>query len=81
MELFLTAMLVGAIGIFSPTRLALSVLMLTSATAPWRRAFAYAIGSTAVFALAAIDRVEEGIVGAIIVAAVGAVVLIQGLLG
>ena len=54
LELLLTAILVGAIGIFSPTRLALSVVMLTSATRPWGRALAYAIGSTAVFALAAL---------------------------
>ncbi len=54
LELALTAILIGAIGIFSPTRLALSVLMLTSATAPWGRALAYAIGSTAVFAVASI---------------------------
>ena len=54
LELLLTAILIGAVGIFSPTRLALSVLMLTSATAPWRRALAYAAGSTAVFAVAAI---------------------------
>jgi hypothetical protein len=53
-ELVLTAILFGAIGAFSPTRLALSVVMLTSETAPWGRAIAYAIGSTAVFATAAI---------------------------
>lgn len=40
LELALTAILIGAIGIFSPTRLSLSVLMLTSATAPWGRALA-----------------------------------------
>lgn len=54
LELALTAILIGAIGVFSPTRLALSVLLLTSATAPWGRALAYAIGSTAVFAVAAV---------------------------
>jgi hypothetical protein len=54
LELALTAILVGAIGIFSPTRLALSVVMLTSATKPWGRALAYAIGSTAIFAVAAL---------------------------
>ena len=54
LELALTAILIGAIGIFSPTRLALSVLMLTSATAPWGRALAYTIGSTAVFAVASV---------------------------
>ena len=50
----LTAILIGAIGIFSPTRLALSVLMLRSATAPWGRALAYALATTAVFAVASI---------------------------
>ena len=54
LELALTAILVGAIGIFSPTRLALSVVMLTSETRPWGRAIAYLIGGTAVFAAAAL---------------------------
>ena len=54
LELALTAILFGAIGAFSPTRLALSVLMLTSETAPWGRAIAYLIGSSAIFATAAI---------------------------
>jgi hypothetical protein len=54
LELALTAILIGAIGIFSPTRLALSVLMLTSATAPWGRALAYAAATTAVFAVASV---------------------------
>jgi len=54
LELALTAILIGAIGIFSPARLALSVLMLTSASAPWGRALAFTIGSTAVFAVASI---------------------------
>ena len=54
LELALTAILFGAIGAFSPTRLALSVVMLTSGSAPWRRAIAYLIGSTAIFATAAI---------------------------
>ena len=54
LELVLTAILFGAIGAFSPTRLALSVVMLTSATKPWGRAIAYVIGSTAVFAVAAL---------------------------
>ena len=54
LELVLTAILFGAIGAFSPTRLALSVVMLTSETAPWGRAIAYLIGSTAIFATAAI---------------------------
>ena len=54
LELALTAIVFGAIGAFSPTRLALSVVMLTSETAPWGRAIAYLIGSTAVFATAAL---------------------------
>ena len=54
LELVLTAIVFGAIGAFSPTRLALSVVMLTSDTAPWGRAIAYLIGSTAVFAAAAL---------------------------
>ena len=54
LELVLTAILFGAIGAFSPTRLALSVVMLTSETRPWGRAIAYLIGSTAIFATAAI---------------------------
>ena len=53
-ELALTAILIGAIGIFSPTRLALSVLMLTSKTNPWGRSLAYAAGTTAVFAVASV---------------------------
>jgi hypothetical protein len=54
LELLLTAVLIGSIGIFSPTRLALAVLMLTSATAPWGRALGYAAGSTSIFAVAAV---------------------------
>ena len=54
LELGLTAILFGAIGIFSPTRLALSVLMLTSKTSPWGRALAFTAGTTAVFAAAAV---------------------------
>ena len=54
LELVLTAIVFGAIGAFSPTRLALSVVMLTSETRPWGRAIAYLIGSTAIFATAAI---------------------------
>ncbi len=53
-ELFLTAILFGAIGAFSPTRLAMSVVLLTSDSAPWPRALAYALGSTAVFAVVAL---------------------------
>jgi hypothetical protein len=54
LELVLTAIVFGAIGAFSPTRLALSVVMLTGTSRPWGRAIAYLIGSTAVFAVAAI---------------------------
>ena len=54
LELGLTAILFGAIGIFSPTRLALSVLMLTSKTNPWGRALAYTAATTAVFAVASV---------------------------
>ena len=53
-ELTLTAILIGAIGIFSPTRFAFSVVMLSSSSKPWGRAVAYALGSTTVFALAAL---------------------------
>lgn len=53
-ELLVTATLIGAIGIFSPTRFALSVVMLTDDTHAWSRAIAYLIGSTAVFATAAL---------------------------
>ena len=53
-ELLLTAIIVGAVGIFSPTRLAVSVLMLSSSSRPWGRALAYLVGSTAVFAVAAL---------------------------
>lgn len=53
-ELALTAILVGAVGIFSPTRLAVAVLMLASSTNPWGRAIAYLAGSTAVFVAAAL---------------------------
>jgi hypothetical protein len=49
LNLLLTAIVFGAIGIFSPTRVALAVMMLAGETAPWARALAYAAGSTAVF--------------------------------
>jgi hypothetical protein len=51
-SLILTAVLFGAIGMVSATRFALSALMLTSETVPWARALGFAVGSTAVFALA-----------------------------
>jgi hypothetical protein len=53
-ELFVTAIVVGAIGAFSPTRLAMSVVLLTGESAPWPRALAYAVGSTAVFSVVAV---------------------------
>ncbi|HEY6608708.1 MAG TPA: hypothetical protein VI277_05875 [Candidatus Limnocylindria bacterium] len=53
-EAVLTAMLIGAIGIFSPTRAALSIVMLAGPVAPWPRALALLLGSTLVFAVAAI---------------------------
>lgn len=53
-ELTLTAILIGAIGIFSPTRFAFSVVMLSSSNKPWGRAVAFALGSTVVFAVAAL---------------------------
>ena len=51
-ELTLTALAFGAVGAISPTRAALSVLMLTASSRPWGRAIAYAAGSTLVFAVA-----------------------------
>jgi hypothetical protein len=53
-EAILTAILIGAIGIFSPTRAALSVVMLAGPVAPWPRALALLLGSTLVFGVAAI---------------------------
>ena len=53
-ELTLTAVLFGAIGIFSPTRFAFSVLMLTGETSPWARSIAFALASTVVFGLSAL---------------------------
>ena len=54
LELFLVTILFGAIGVVSATRFAISVLMLASKTAPWRRALGFATGSTAIFAAAAL---------------------------
>ena len=53
-ELAVTAVLFGAIGIFSPTRFAFSVLMLTGERSPWARSIAFVLASSVVFALAAL---------------------------
>ena len=53
-ELIATALVFGIVGVVSPTRTAMTVLMLTSRVQAWPRAVAYAIGSTVVFAIAAI---------------------------
>ncbi len=54
LEAVLTAVLIGAIGIPSPTRAAVTAVMLTNATAPWARALGFAIGSTLVFGAVAL---------------------------
>jgi hypothetical protein len=54
LELALTSVLFGAVGILSPTRAALTVLMLTSRVRPWGRAIGFAVGSTLVFAMTAL---------------------------
>jgi hypothetical protein len=53
-ELLATALVFGIVGVVSPTRTAMTVVMLTSRVSAWPRAVAYAVGSTAVFAVAAI---------------------------
>lgn len=53
-ELLATALVFGIVGVISPTRTAMAVVMLTSRVHAWPRAVAYAVGSTAVFAIAAI---------------------------
>jgi hypothetical protein len=53
-SLILTSVAFGAVGVVSATRFALSALMLTSDTAAWARALGFAVGSTAVFAIAAL---------------------------
>jgi hypothetical protein len=53
-ELILTSVIFGAVGLLSPTRAAMAVVMLTSKTAPWPRAIAYLVGSTVVFGIAAV---------------------------
>jgi hypothetical protein len=50
-ELTLTAIGFGLIGAFSATRLAMTVLMLTSEEQPWARAVAYLAGSTVAFGI------------------------------
>ena len=52
LELVLTVVVIGGLGAVSPTRFALSVVMLTDPTQPWPRALGFAVGSTAVFAAA-----------------------------
>ena len=52
LQLTLTAIAFGAVGVFSPTRAALVVLMLTNPDAPWPRAISYAVGTTVIFAAA-----------------------------
>ncbi|HEX5038821.1 MAG TPA: hypothetical protein VFW95_01635 [Candidatus Limnocylindria bacterium] len=52
LELILTSLAFGAVGLFSPTRAAMAVVMLTGATLPWPRALAYLAGSTLVFGIA-----------------------------
>ena len=51
-ELIVTAIVFGIVGIISPTRTAMTVLMLTTRYQAWPRAVAYGVGSTAVFAVA-----------------------------
>ncbi len=53
-ELVLVTIVFGAIGVVSATRFALSVLMLASKTSPWLRALGFAVGTTAIFAAAAL---------------------------
>jgi len=53
-ELILTSVIFGAVGLLSPTRAAMAVVMLTSKTRPWGRAIAYLAGSTLVFGIAAV---------------------------
>ena len=51
LELALTSVVFGLVGIVSPTRTGMTVLMLTSRVRPWARAVAFAIGSTAIFGI------------------------------
>jgi hypothetical protein len=53
-ELLLTSIVFGAVGLLSPTRAAMTVVMLTGKTLPWARALAYLAGSTLVFGIAAV---------------------------
>jgi hypothetical protein len=50
-ELALTSIVFGLVGVFSPTRTGMTVLLLASRVRPWARTVAYAAGSTAIFAL------------------------------
>ena len=59
-ELTVIAVLFGAVGIFSPTRFAVSVLMLTGERSPWARSVAFAIASTVVFTVAALIGLVGG---------------------
>jgi hypothetical protein len=54
LELLLTSVLFGLVGVFSPTRTGMTVLMLTSRVRPWARTVAYAVGSTAIFGIVAV---------------------------
>jgi len=54
LELLLTSIVFGAVGLLSPTRAAMTVVMLTSKTLAWGRALAYLAGSTLVFGIAAV---------------------------
>lgn len=49
LELALTSIAFGVVGVISPTRTAMTILMLTSRVRPWARTVAYAVGSTAIF--------------------------------
>jgi hypothetical protein len=53
LELILTSIAFGAVGVLSPTRAAMTVVMLTSKMLAWPRALAYLAGSTLVFGIAA----------------------------
>ena len=51
LELALTSIVFGLVGVFSPTRTGMTVLLLASRVRPWARTVAYAAGSTAIFGL------------------------------
>lgn len=54
LELFVTSVIFGAVGLLSPTRAAMAVVMLTKKTLAWPRAIAYLAGSTLVFGIASV---------------------------